>query len=76
MDDTKDDVLDELKKSGDKKVPGELTKDSGIASGPNLLAGTTTAADVMKKYVNQEGTGNILDKFAEITQNYAGEFSW
>ena len=58
--------------------PGELTKDSGIATATGVLMATNvTAADVMKKYIEEEGASNLINKFAEnigkITQNYSGE---
>ena len=58
--------------------PGELTKDSGIATATGVpMATNVTAADVMKKYIEEEGASNLINKFAEnigkITKDYSGE---
>ena len=59
-------------------VPGEATHDSGIATATGPVATTTgvTTADVMKKFIEEEGAASLISKFAEnigkITHDYSG----
>ena len=61
------------------RLPGELTKDSGIATATGVpMATGVTTADVMRKYIEEEGASNLINKLAEnigkIAKDYSGKF--
>ena len=76
--DTKDIDLDKDPETK-PRLPGELSKDSGIATATGVpIATGVTTADVMRKYIEEEGASNLINKFAEnigkIAKDYSGKF--